>query len=271
MGNRFTSFSKARKRAAANRALAAVVGLYELGSDPPGAMRHNAGGREQSPFDLLLSTPAVSPLMRVIHLPFLDDQDVNTTDRYDETNVGSGTSLGIQDAVGNKAKITNAGADNNHYYYELKYEKAQLVAGKDVWFWTSIEVADVDDADLFIGLTADLASGNLFDNRVDSVGFTLTDGSGVLSGLCGKDGAETETTTGLTLADATEYWLGFHSNGVSYVDFFAGIKGAETAKRVRIPTNLPDDEILAPAFGIRNGASGANTLTISDIWMFIDR
>jgi len=268
--SRFTDWTKARKRSGEGKRIMATAGLYELGSDPPSAKRHNAGGREQSVFDMLISNPAVSPYMRVMHIPFLDDQDVNTTDRWDETNVGSGTSLAIQDAIGNKAKVTNAGADNNHYYYEFKYEKAQLQSGKDLWFWTSIEVGDVDEADLFVGLTADLASGTLFDNRQDSIGFTLTDGSGLLSGVCGKSGTETETTTGLTLADATEYWVGFHSNGTSLVDFFAGIKGAES-RRVRIITNLPDDEILAPAFGIRNGTGGANTLTISDIWLFVDR
>lgn len=268
--SRFTDFTRARNKSAALKASMASAGLYELGSDPPGSKRHNAGGRERNVFDMLLTNPAVSPLMRVMHLPFLDDQDVSTTDRWDESNSGSGTSLTIQDAVGNKAKVTNGGSDDNYYYYELKYEKAQLQSGKDLWFWTSIEVGDVDEADLFVGLTADLASGNIFDNRQDSIGFTLTDGSGLLSGLCGKNGTETETTTGLTLADATEYWIGFHSNGQSYVDFFAGIKGDES-RRVRIPTNLPDDEILAPAFGIRNGTGGANALTISDIWLFVDR
>jgi len=270
MSKRATDFAKARRRSKVSQALAATVGLYELGSDPAGAMRHNAGGREQSVFDMLLSNPAVSPLMRVIHLPFLDDQDVNTTDRWDETASGSGTALTIQDAVGNKAKFTNGAGDNEHYYYELKYEKLQLIAGKDVWFFTSIEIGDVDQADMFVGLCADLASGEIFANRVDCVGFTLADGSGILQAVCTKDGTGAATSTGLTLADATEYWVGFHSNGTSYVDFFAGIKGSE-AQRVRISTNLPDDEILAPAFGLQNGEAVANNMTISDIWAFGDR
>jgi hypothetical protein len=268
--SRFTDWSKARKRSGASKAIAATVGLYELGSDPAGEMRFSAGGREQNVFDLLLSNPAVSPDTRVIHMPFLDDYDINTTNRWDESNSGSGTSLTIQDAIGNKAKVTNGGLDNNYYYYELKYEKAQLQSGKDVWFYTSIEIGDVDEADLFVGLCADLASGDLFDNRVDCIGFTLADGSAILQAVCTKDSTGSPTSTALTLSDATEYWVGFHSNGTSYVDFFAGIKGAET-QRVRISTNLPDDEILAPAFGIRNGTGGANTLTISDIWCFVDR
>jgi len=268
--SRFTDFTKGRNRSAANRALMAAAGLYELSSDPAGVKRHNAGGREQNVFDLLVSNPAISPFMRVVHVPFLDDQDVNTTDRWDETASGSGSGLAIQDAVGNKAKFTNGTGDDEHYYYELKYEKLQLIAGKDIWFWTSIEIGDVDEADMFVGLCADLASGTLFANRVDSIGFTLTDGSGLLYAVCGKDGTETETTTGLTLADGTEYWVGFHSNGTSYVDFFAGIKGSEI-QRVRILTNLPDDEILAPAFGLQNGTTAENTFIISDIWAFGDR
>ncbi len=268
--SRFSDFTKARSRAPVNKALMAAAGLYELGSDPIGARRHNAGGREQSPLDMLLSNPAVSPFMRVMHIPFLDDQDVNTSDRWDETASGSGTALTIQDAVGNKAKFTNGAGNDEHYYYELKYEKLQLIAGKDIWFWTSIAIGDVDQADMFVGLCADLASGTLFANRVDSIGFTLTDESGLLYAACAKDGSETETTTGLTLSDGIEYWVGFHSNGTSWVDFFAGIKGDEI-QRVRIITDLPDDEILAPAFGLQNGEAVANSMTISDIWAFGDR
>jgi len=268
--SRHTDWVKARRRSRAVASLMATAGLYELGTDEPGVLRHNAGGRERGVFDLLPSNPAVSPEARVVYLPFADDQDVNTSDRWDETASGSGTALAIQDAVGNKAKFTNGTGDDEHYYYELKYEKAQLIAGKDVWFYTSIEIGDVDECDLFVGLCADLASGTLFANRVDSVGLTMTDGSGLLYGACAKDGTETETTTALTLEDDTEYWVGFHSNGVSWVDFFAGIKGS-VAQRVRIATNLPDDEILAPAFGLQNGTTAANTLEISDIWLFADK
>lgn len=270
MSKRATDWAKARKRSKVSQATMATVGLYELGSDVDGALRHNAGGRERALFDMLLSNPAVSPLMRVVHLPFLDDQDVNTTDRWDESSTGAGSSLAIQDALGNKAKFTNGGNDNDNHYYEMKYEKLQLQSGKDIWFFTSIEIADVDEADMFVGLCADLASGNLFDNRVDAIGFTLADGSGALQAVCTKDSTGSPTSASLTLADATEYWVGFHSNGTSYVDFFAGIIGAES-RRIRIATNLPDDEILAPAFGLRNGTGGANDMTISDIWAFGDR
>jgi hypothetical protein len=250
----------------------AAMGLYQVGDDEDGDIRFNDGGREFSVFDLMPCLPALSPRARITYIPFANDYDINTTSVWDETAVdgGGGASLAIQDAVGNKALMLCGNTDNDHYYYEYKYEKAQLIAGKDIWFYTSIQVLDADDADLFVGLCADLASGTLFDNRVDNVGFTLTDGSGLLYGACGKDGTETETTTGLTLSDATEYWVGFHSNGVSYVDFFAGAKGSE-ARRVRISTNLPDDEILAPAIGIRRGATTANSLTISDIWCISDR
>jgi len=270
MNNRMTDFVKGRSRSKAMAAAMATAGLYQLGSDPQGVRRHNSGGREGNVFDLLISIPGVSPLMRVVHLPFLDDQDVSTTDRWDETASGSGTGLTVQDALGNKAKFVNGAGDDEHYYYEMKYEKLQLQAGKDIWFFTSIEVKDVSEADMFVGLCADLASGTLFANRQDSIGFTLADGSGLLSAACAKGGTETETSTGLTLSDETEYWVGFHSNGTSYVDFFAGIIGSES-KRVRIATNLPDDEILAPAFGLQNGTGVANEMTISDIWAFGDR
>ena len=267
--SRFTDWTKGRKRSAASKAIMATVGLYELGSDPTGTKRFNAGGREQNVFDLLTSVPGVSPLERVVHAAFLDDNDVSSA-RWDQTASGSGTVLTIQDALGNKAKFINGAGNNEHYYYEMKYEKLLLQSGKDVWFYTSIEIGDVDQADMFVGLCADLASGTIFANRVDCVGFALADESAILQAVCTKDGTGAETSTGLTLADNIEYWVGFHSNGTSYVDFCAGIVGDES-RRVRISTNLPDDEILAPAFGLQNGEAVANSMTISDIWAFGDR
>lgn len=267
--SRLTDYTKARRRSPALKSLLAGGGFYELNTDEKGDLRFNAGGRDRSVLDLLPTNPAISPRVRVVHIPFQTAYDVHST-IWDESNLNDGTVLTIQDAIGNKAKFTNDTGDNDYYYYEYVYEKAQLQAGKDIWFYTSIEIGDVDQADMFVGLCADLASGDLFDNRVDCIGFTLADGDATLNAVCTKDGTGAATTCTFDLTDATECWLGFHSNGNTSVDFFAGAKGSET-HRVRISSNLPDDEILAPAFGLRNGQAAANTMTISDIWLMIDR
>jgi len=268
--SRWSDYVKARRRSASLKGTLASAGLYELGTDEPGELRFNAGGRERNVFDLLMNKPAISPKSRIVYIPFDNDYAVNTTSVWDESNSGSGTGLTIQDAIGNKAKFTNGGSDNNYYYYEYKYEKGKLQSGKDLWFYTSIEIADADEADMFVGLCADLASGNLFDNRVDAVGITLADGDATLNGVCTKNGTGSPSTMSVDVSDGTEIYVGFHSYGVTHVDFFAGVVGSD-AHRLRITSNLPDDEELAPAFGLRNGTGSANAMTISDIWLLMDR
>lgn len=271
MSKRFREYVTARRRSASIRADIAKAGFYSTGADEDGDLRFNVGGRQFSVFDLMPSNPALSPRARIVHVPFQIATDVGSG-VWDESNQNDGTVLTVQDAVGNKAKFTNDTGDNDYYYYEYVYEKAQLIAGKDVWYYTSIEIGDVDEADMFVGLCADLASGDLFDNRVDCVGLTLVDGSAVLNTICtkGGTGAAVASSKTLTLSDNTEYFIGFHSNGTSYVDFFAGVPGSE-AHQGRIRTNLPDDQIMAPAFGLRNGTNAANTFTISDMWIIMDR
>lgn len=269
--SRLGDFTKARRRAKAAQAGLAICGFYELSSDEKGDLRFNAGGRDRNVFDMMPANPAFSPRARNVIIRFQTAYDVHAT-VWDQSKQNDGTVLTIQDAIGNKAKFVNDTGDNDYYYYEYVYEKAKLRSGKDLWFQTSIEIKDVDQGDMFVGLCARLASGNLFDNRVDAIGFVLTDGGATLKAVCTKDGTGSAAAgdPSFDLTDETECWLGFHSNGTSYVDFFAGAKGSET-HRWRITANLPDDEELAPAFGLRNGTTAANSMTISDIMCLMDR
>lgn len=268
--SRASDWVKGRRKSKALQALMATAGLYEVGGEK-GDLRFNAGSRSRNVFDLLPTNPAISPRVRNVYVPFQTAYDVHAT-VWDESSQNTGTVLTIQDAVGNKAKFINDTGDNDYYYYEYVYEKVQLIAGKDIWFYTSIEIGDVTEADMFVGLCADLGSGNLFDNRVDAIGFTLLDGSAVLNAVCTIDstGSPAAGDPTISMEDGQEMWLGFHSKGTDYIDFFAGIKGSET-RRWRVLANLPTDEILAPAFGLRNGTNAPNTMTISDIWCLIDR
>lgn len=273
---RFSDLIKRARSSKALQAQRAVFGFYEGTSEPFGALRFSAGDRRANPLDLVIGSPAVSPFALPVCITFRDVDDVDTTNIWTEGSAGSGTPLAILDAIGNKAQFINGALDNNYYTYEYKYEKAQLRSGKDLWFITTIEIADVSQCDLFVGLLKKLGSGNLFDNRVDCIGLTLTDESAALQMVCTKDGTGASTSPAtaeaLTLEDATQYWVGFHSNGTTGVDFFAGPVATkdQPAWRLNIRTNLPDDEILAPAFGLRNGQAVANNMKLTDLWIFMD-
>ena len=253
-GQRFSNVVKAAN---------SLAGFYSSASDPPWLVRHDGGGSTKGPFDALPVNPGIfiHPVMR----PFQTALDVDTTNVWIEAASGSGTGLTVQDARGGKAKFTNGAVDNNYYTYFTRKEPAGLVSGKDLYFLTTIAIADVSEADLFVGLCANLGSGNLFDNRVDAIGFYMTDSDATLFAECNKDGTPTQATTSIDLADGVEKTLVFHVCSTTKVEFFVGNSVNKLQHVVTIPTNLPDNETLAIAFGLRNGTGSANNLTISTI------
>lgn len=252
-GQRFTNIVKAAT---------SLAGFYSSANDPPWMARHDGGGSTKGPFDALpINPPFVHPVM----FKFQTALDVDTTNVWTQVAVGSGTALTVQDARGGKAKVINGGTDNDTYNYFSKYEVAKIANGKDLWFMTTIAIADVSEADLFVGLCKLLGSGTLFDNRLDAVGFYMTDGDATLFAECNKNGTPTQATTSIDLADGIEKTIVFHIRSIGQVDFFVGDSVNKLQHTNTITTNLPDDEEMAVAFGVRNGTGAANNLTISTI------
>jgi hypothetical protein len=234
-----------------------MAGFYTKSTDPSWMRRHDGG-----PMD---SMPINPPLWHKADFDFRTAYDVNTTNTWSEAAGGSGTGLAVQDGRGGVAKFTNGASDDNYYSYFSKYEVAKLASGKDLWFWTTITIADVSEADLFVGLCAKLGSGNLFDNRVDAVGFYMTDGDATLFCECNKDGTPTQTTSAVDLSDGVEKFVGIHVKSNTKVQFYVGDAGNKPQLVTSMSTNLPDDEEMTVAFGLRNGTGSANNMTISGI------
>ncbi len=252
------SFTRAGQNSNPSRRwMNAMVGFYQKSADPSWLRRHDGG-----PMD---SMPVNPPYLHPVVFKFLTAYDVDTTNVWDEVAAGSGTGLAIQDARGGKAKFVNGGSDNNAYTYTSKYEVAKLASGKDLWFWTTIAIADVSEADLFVGLSAKIGSGVLFDNRVDAIGFYMTDGDATLFCECNKNGTPTQTTSGVDLADGIEKYVGFRVKSNTKVDFYVGDSGNKPQLVTTMNTNLPDDEEMTVAFALRNGTGAANNMTISAI------
>ena len=202
-------------------------------------------------------------------LPFFMHRtiDVDTTSVWTAANSGSGTGLALQDAAGGRAKLINAATDNSYYYYFSNGEVVKLATNRQIYvFAHALKIKDVDQADWFIGLCKKLGSGNLFDNRVDAIGFYGTDGSALIRSETNKNGTSSQESTGQSLTDEVETWLGIHINGTAAAYFFTG---NSRGFRVIKTTNLPDDEELAVAFGCRNGQAVANEMTIGQIDVII--
>jgi len=242
------------------------LGLYQYGGDPAGMLRNNEKDTTKAWWHAAPQKPA-GPLRRPPHYWYFDKTEDVGAGSLTPANVGSGTPLALIDRRGGWATSLNAGALDDYYYYFGLNELASLVDGRFVWFDTEIEILDVDKADLFIGLCAKLGSGNLFDNRVDCVGFQLFNGSaaGRLNHVATKDGTGSPAYCGHTLADETAVKLSMVITGQSRVDFY--VNDGWTSY---LTSNLPDDEEMAFAFGLRNNAASPNAISITTTMVLLD-
>ena len=252
-----------------------ICGLQARINDPmPGAQRVSAGGNTLGLWDYAPSIPALpmGPHVRPFIWTFDSPQDCLTDAveanayKFAETSSGSGTPLAHQDIVGGGAKFTNGAGDNEYYFYESGAEIGQLVATYDLWFEIILQVSDGTQSDLFAGLCARLASGNLFDNRVDCVGFRKDDGDTDIDLETDVSGSvATSSAAQGTLADATDISLGFHYNGgEERVYFFIDDTYVDN-----IATTLPTTEMCV-SFGLRNGEAVAKTMTVKSIKMIVE-
>jgi hypothetical protein len=240
------------------------LGMYQYSGDPFGKLRNQEKSTEKAWWHDAVTKPA-DPLIRpALRWFFTKTEDVGAGS-FTPANAGSGTPLALIDKRGGWARSINGTADNNYYTYFSLSEVARMVDGYHIWFDTEILIDDVDQADFFVGLCATLGSGDLFDNRVDCIGFTLADGSGALNYVGTQDGAGSPTALGYTLTDAEEVRLSFVVSGLTRVDFFIN-----DIQYGSVEANLPDDEELALAFGLRNGQAAANAFSITTTSVLLD-
>jgi hypothetical protein len=240
----------------------ALMLLYENPDDPLGISRIDGISNTHSFWH---DFPNVDMFANILKWEFKTAYDVNATNVWTQVAGGSGTVLTVQDVRGGFAKAINGASDDNYYGYSAKYSNCTLEALKLTWFQTQIAVKDVSEADLFVGLMTPAATTGIFDARVDSIGFYLTDGSGLLYRETSKTSTPTQVSTGITMADTVVIKLGFVVVSTTAVYFYVDEQyvGCST-------TNIPT-AALGPAFGLRNGAAAANELSINTINVGLER
>jgi hypothetical protein len=134
----------------------------------------------------------------------------------------------------------------------------RLTSGKEMRFECKVKLNDVDEADMFMGMTTSFATNpEEALTAADRVGFQVLDGDASITCITEKDGTETSTDSGKDLVDATYSKLGFFYDGASKVEFFVDdiLVASHTA-------NLPDDENLTMVGFVLSGAAAATILTI---------
>lgn len=247
---------------------ARLMNLITLGhwhkTDTVGFHRVDEGGEDEHPWQYSPAFPALPLWGNALDWAFKKDEDIGTG-AFDAANSGAGTGATIQDEVGTVVKFTNGAGDNNYYYYFSVKEQARLRAGKGLWFRTRFKILDVDQVDMFIGLCTRLGAGNLFDNRVDSMGFYLADGSASLAAEARKNSVATTSTGLATLTDDSYIEVAFSIVGTTYLRLYVNKAFIGT-----ISTNLPDDEEMAFCFGARNGQAVANAMSVNRTTLIMD-
>jgi hypothetical protein len=189
---------------------------------------------------------------------FENDLDVDSTNVWTQVAVNAGTVLTVQDERGGIGKFVNDTGDNDQYYYASKYATFQTSATQDLWFRTRIRILDVSEADWYVGLLAKAdatAADEIFDSRVNGIGFYGADGSAIIN--CETKATTAEATaTSQSLTDDTFEELAFHVVLRNTVEFFINNKYVATHSTY-IPTTA-----LCFVFGCRNGTTSANAMSV---------
>ncbi len=176
-----------------------------------------------------------------------------------ESNAGTTAVMTTAGTAGGYLLRTNAAADNDTGYFDLKGEAFKWASTNRMWFGARFKVSDATLSDVVIGLQI-----------TDTTPLDVTDGftfikvksSTDLNFLVEKNNTATTTLVG-TVADDTFMTVGFFYDNVDGL-FHIFLNNVEVATSVA--TNAVDDEDLTVSFGIKNGEAVAKLLTIDYIW-----
>lgn len=157
------------------------------------------------------------------------------------------------DVLGGALQINTDGDDNDVTNVQTG-EYVQLAAGRNFTFFAEMAVADISEAEIFVGCaisdTTLLAGAtDLFgfycQNNTDLYAITRKNGSASEELGSGTSG-ETKTDTGVDLADTTYVRLCINVEGTGKIKFYVNEDLVATHT-----TNIPDDELLAISFEVR--------------------
>lgn len=263
-----------RKRSDATRYQLAQSGLQIYDPNELG-MRNEEDDDRTGPHHEQKSMPPIPFLADNVMWMFRKSSDVSS-DSWDITEVGSGSQLALQDQLGGTAKFTLGSADNNYQTYFSKSGHLQIPANGVVTVKFGLRILDPDQCDMFFGFCETLASGNLFDNRVNAVGIYLEDGSASLAAESRSGGSANSDTGIYTIReDVWEYFVfGIHcknSESRKAVSIFTHEAPTPSGHELAYFTSTIPTAAMKLAFGLRNGQASANAMTICSINMVVDR
>ena len=168
-----------------------------------------------------------------------------------------GTNEAMDEAGGILNLVTDATADEGNNL-QVNGEAFGLEAGYPLYFETRINVGDISNVDMFIGLShtdAEIVTTGLN----DGVGFLLE--AGVLYAHAAKDSTEKSVDCAITEADDDWIRLAFEYDGADTVRFYVAPSDTNefTLKTTMLLSTvahyLPDNEMLTPTIEAITGAT----------------
>lgn len=173
-----------------------------------------------------------------------------------EGGAGESTVAAAVTINGGALLISTDAAENDGVNLQMQGESFQPAADTMLYFGIKLRISEAMQSDLLVGLC--ITDTDLLGGMTDGMYFRKADGSTTMSAVLEQDSNET-TSTALTVAANTDYWLEIVANGVT-VDFYVnGVMLAQMAQ-----TNVPDDELLTPSIHVLAGTTSAVTLTVKE-------
>lgn len=181
------------------------------------------------------------------------------------TELGAGSATeALHAADGGALRITNAGGDNDNDFLQLAASSFQFEVGKKMVFRSRFSVNDATESDFIMGLQ--VTDTTPLDTD-DGVFFQKDDGDTNLDFHVEKNDTATTVTALTTVSDNTDLDVGFYYDGGSLVSVYVNDALVQSVAA----TNLPDDVLMRPSFGIQNGTNAAKHMTIDYIFCAKER
>lgn len=197
----------------------------------------------------------------------LHGKALNATDMYDVVKDAS-AAVAVQDTLGGVVRITSAATtDNDGGLVQMTANSIARVSGKKLWFEAKVNVSDADQGELFIGLAEQAATDPeaVIAATIHRIGFELVDESAILYFVQCDGTTISRTSTGVSMADATDIKVGFYYDGSTikvYVDRALKLSGLSPA-----PASATDLMGLA-FFHLSGNNTGTHTANM-DYWMVV--
>jgi hypothetical protein len=197
------------------------------------------------------------------------DDFLHVHDQWAAVNDGGSGTNTLDAAAGGQYSIVTAAADND-YHFMVSDAKHWIIAdNKPLWFEARVKFteANTDDANVFVGLSSDIAATVMGDNGAGppasytGVNFHKVDGGTAWLFETSNGTSQTTTTTTTTPGGGTFVRLGFHidSGDGTTANVTAFIDGVKVASHKLALASLAACGIV---FGIKAGAGNAETLTV---------